>query len=117
MKDTSKMTESSQSVDQQGDATQSTEKCVGCGYSLLQQDTAISYHPADDQGPSLVSGYLCSACQQHVETILKGSRSDQCGKCGKSLVQARHVDLREYDDEGRIVDISTLCWRCLRNDD
>ncbi|OAQ53961.1 hypothetical protein HTG_00090 [Natrinema mahii] len=117
MKNISNTTESDESVDQQSDATQSTEKCVGCGHSPLKQDTAVSYHPADDQGPSLVSGYLCSVCQQHVEAILKGSQSDQCSKCGSPLAQSRHFDLREYDDEGHIVDILSCCWRCLRNDD
>lgn len=116
MKNIETTAEFEQPADHQHDEMESTAKCVGCGHELSSADTALSFYPADEQGPCLVSGYLCTSCRQHVEAVLKGSQSDRCSECSQSLTESRHFDLRKYDDEGRLENIATVCRRCLRDE-
>ncbi|SDR06177.1 hypothetical protein SAMN04489842_2180 [Natronobacterium texcoconense] len=90
--------------------------CIGCDRSVVDEDTVILYQCWDNRETDLQSGYLCADCRQHIEAILGRGPVRECDSldCANPFPESGRVDVREYDDDGYLQDISSICRDCLR---
>jgi hypothetical protein len=91
----------------------STQGCVGCGASLFERNTLLTYHRGDDPEPDLQSGYLCSLCKQQIEAVLDLGYPAECKWCSAPLPEAERRQIMEYDEHDALVDVVTICSNCL----
>lgn len=90
--------------------------CVGCGGPIADQDAVIMYQFWDDRDSDFQSGHLCPDCRPHIEAILERGPARECENpdCDNPFPEAGRIDVREYDDNGYLQDISSICRDCLR---
>lgn len=91
----------------------STQGCVGCGASVLERNTVLTYHRGDDPEPHLQSGFLCPLCEQQVEAVLNLGHPVECEWCSAPLPEAGRKQIMEYDENDALVNTVTMCDKCL----
>jgi hypothetical protein len=91
-----------------------SEYCIGCGATVTERGTILTYHDSDTLPPLLMSGYLCPLCKQQIEAILTEAHSEECERCSAPFPEAGRNRLLEFDEHDVLRGTRTLSNRCLK---